>query len=189
MKWKLDMSGIDTAISGDRKVITKDAEKILKYTNVTKEIQKIDTRENRGNWSHLKIVRKIPERHTWKARRHQGNTENSHTMHCTHILESTNRISWTVTLHAAHAVTTEQLEHYRVCFTYIVTNTYIKIHKNNNNNNIMASSFVDRSVSEERAVTIFRVENKQCEQNKLGAVIGSRIDPMAAATINTVLSP
>ena len=61
---------------------------------------KIDTSSNMGNWYHLKIIQKIPEQHTKKAR-HQGTTENSHTGHCSHILKSTNvkfsrsyRASW-----------------------------------------------------------------------------------------------
>ena len=36
-----------------------------------------------GNWNHLKIIQKIPEQHTGKAR-NQGTTENSHIGHCTH---------------------------------------------------------------------------------------------------------
>ena len=50
---------------------------------------KIDTSSNIGNWYHLKIIQKIPEQHTKKAR-HQETTENSHTEHCSHILKSTN---------------------------------------------------------------------------------------------------
>jgi hypothetical protein len=44
---------------------------------------------NRGNWNHLKIIQKIPELYTGKARS-QGTTENSHIVHCTHTAESTN---------------------------------------------------------------------------------------------------
>jgi hypothetical protein len=42
-----------------------------------------------GNWNHLKIIQKIPEQHTGKAR-NQVTTENSHTGHSTHTSESTN---------------------------------------------------------------------------------------------------
>jgi hypothetical protein len=51
---------IDVAISGDRNVIRKEAEKILKYEDLTKEItahveckNKNDAGSNRGNWNHL----------------------------------------------------------------------------------------------------------------------------------------
>jgi ribosomal protein L14E/L6E/L27E len=46
-------------------------------------------RDARSNWNHLKIIQKILEQHTGKAR-NQGTTENSHTGRCTHTLESTN---------------------------------------------------------------------------------------------------
>jgi REP element-mobilizing transposase RayT len=64
---------IDVAISGDRHVIKKDAEKILKYKHLTTEIQrtwnvKIIIPVIMGeNWDHLKIIQKIPEQHTGKA--------------------------------------------------------------------------------------------------------------------------
>jgi hypothetical protein len=50
---------------------------------------KRDTNNNRGNYSHLKIIQKIPEPHTGKEQS-QGTTENSHIGHCTHTSESTN---------------------------------------------------------------------------------------------------
>ena len=50
---------------------------------------KSDTSNNRGNWNHLKIIRKIPEQHTGKARS-QVTTENSHIGHRTYALEITN---------------------------------------------------------------------------------------------------
>jgi hypothetical protein len=49
---------------------------------------KCDTSNNRGKWNNLKIIQKIPEQRTGKAR-NQGTTENSHTGHCTHTAEST----------------------------------------------------------------------------------------------------
>ena len=48
-----------------------------------------DTSNNRGNWNRLKIIRKIPEPHTCKAR-NQDTTENSHTGHCTRTAGSSN---------------------------------------------------------------------------------------------------
>jgi hypothetical protein len=53
---------IDVAIPGDRNVIQKEAEKMLKYKDLTIEIQ-------RNNWSdcnHFKIIQKIREHHTRK---------------------------------------------------------------------------------------------------------------------------
>jgi hypothetical protein len=65
---------IDVEISGDGNVIKKEAEKFIKYEDLTKEIQhmmnvknKNDTGNNRGGWSHLKIIKKIPEQRTGKA--------------------------------------------------------------------------------------------------------------------------
>jgi len=43
---------------------------------------------NKGNWNHPRITQTIPIKHTRKAR-HQGTTNNSHIVHCTHTLEST----------------------------------------------------------------------------------------------------
>jgi hypothetical protein len=53
-------------------VIKKEAEKILKYKDLTIEIQrmwnikKVDTSKNRGDWDHLKVIQKIREQHTRK---------------------------------------------------------------------------------------------------------------------------
>jgi hypothetical protein len=87
---------IDLATAGDRNVIKEEAEKILKYTNLNNRntaivecINESDTSNNRDNWNHLKIIQKIPEQHTGKAR-NQRSTENSHIRHCTNTAESTN---------------------------------------------------------------------------------------------------
>ena len=53
---------IDVAISGDKNVIKKEAEKILKYKDLTIEIQrmwKVKTSSNRSDWDHFKIIQKI----------------------------------------------------------------------------------------------------------------------------------
>jgi hypothetical protein len=76
---------IDAAIPGDRNVIKKEAEKILKYKE---RENKCDTSNNRGKWNHLKIIHKIPEQRTGNPRS-QGATESSHIGHCTHSAEST----------------------------------------------------------------------------------------------------
>jgi hypothetical protein len=87
---------IDVTIPGDRNVIKKEAEKILKYKDFTnrntvhvERENKCHTSNNRGNWNHLKIIQKIPEQRIGKPRS-QGATENSRTGHCTHTPESTN---------------------------------------------------------------------------------------------------
>jgi hypothetical protein len=48
-----------------------------------------DTSNNRSNWNHFKILQKILEKRTGKAR-YQGTTENSHIGHSTHTAESAN---------------------------------------------------------------------------------------------------
>ena len=54
---------IDVAISGDRNVIKKEAEKILKYKDLTIENtahveckNKGDTSNNRGDWDYFKVI-------------------------------------------------------------------------------------------------------------------------------------
>jgi hypothetical protein len=66
---------IDVAISGDRNVIKKEAEKILKYKDLTIEIQRMwkcknkgDTSNNWGDWDHFKTIQKTREQHTRKSR-------------------------------------------------------------------------------------------------------------------------
>jgi lipopolysaccharide export LptBFGC system permease protein LptF len=79
---------MDVAISGDRNVMKKETEKILKYKELnnrnTAHVEwknQIGTGYNRNNWNHTKITQRIPELHTGKAR-HQGATQNSLTGHC-----------------------------------------------------------------------------------------------------------
>jgi hypothetical protein len=86
---------VDLAVLGDRNMMKTDAEKILRYKDLTIEIHsmchvktKRDTNNHMDNWNHLKIIQKIPEPHTGKAR-NQETAENSHIGHCTHTSEST----------------------------------------------------------------------------------------------------
>jgi len=65
---------VAVAISGDTKVIKKNAEKILKYKDLTQDIQcmwNVIVRVIPGimgdNWNHLKIIHKIPQQDTGKA--------------------------------------------------------------------------------------------------------------------------
>jgi len=65
---------IDVAISVDRNVIKKEADKILKYKDLTAEITahveykiKGDTSNNRGDWDYFKVIQKIHEQHTRKT--------------------------------------------------------------------------------------------------------------------------
>jgi len=65
---------IDVAIPGDRNMIKKEAEKILKYKDLTIEIQRMwnvkqnkgDTSNNWSDWNHFQIIQKIRERHNRK---------------------------------------------------------------------------------------------------------------------------
>ena len=43
------------------------------------------TSNNRGNWSHLRIIQTLTKQHTWK-----GTTDNSHTGHSIRTSEGTN---------------------------------------------------------------------------------------------------
>ena len=59
---------IDFAISGDRNVIKKEAEKILKYKDLTIDItahveckNKDDTSNNRNDWNYIKVIQEIRE--------------------------------------------------------------------------------------------------------------------------------
>jgi len=63
---------IDVAISGDRNVIKKEAEKILKYKDLKIEIQRMwknqgDASNNMGDWDYFKLIQKIREQHTGKT--------------------------------------------------------------------------------------------------------------------------
>ena len=58
---------IDVATSGERNVIMKIGEEILKYVNLAKEVEhmwdvkaKVIPVNNRGNWNHFKIIHTIP---------------------------------------------------------------------------------------------------------------------------------
>jgi len=64
---------IDVAIPGDRNVIKKEAEKILKCKDLTIEIQRMWNVKTKGDnsnkwsdWDHFQIIQKIRERHTRK---------------------------------------------------------------------------------------------------------------------------
>ena len=65
---------IDVAISGDRNVIKKEAEKILKYKDLTTEIQRMWNVKTKvipviigGDWDYFKFIQKIREQHTRKT--------------------------------------------------------------------------------------------------------------------------
>jgi uncharacterized protein with HEPN domain len=65
---------IDVATSGDRNVIKKETEKILVHKYFTTELQhmwNVKTKVipvKQGDWNLLKIIQKLPERHTGRAR-------------------------------------------------------------------------------------------------------------------------
>ena len=65
---------IEVATPGNRNVIKKEAEKTLKYKDLTIEIQRMwnvknkgDTSNNWSDWDHFQIIQKIRERHTRKS--------------------------------------------------------------------------------------------------------------------------
>jgi len=57
---------IGVAISGDRNVIKKEAEKILKYKDLTIEIERMWKLKTRSDWDHIKIIKKIHKQHSRK---------------------------------------------------------------------------------------------------------------------------
>jgi len=87
---------IDVAISGDRNVIKKEAEEILKYKDLTIEIQRMWNVKTKVipviigatgtiSKSFRKYMSNIPGKHEVKEMQ-----KNSHIGHCTHTSESTN---------------------------------------------------------------------------------------------------
>ena len=87
---------IDVAISGDRNVIKKESKKILKYKDLTIEIQRMWNVKTKVipviigvtgtiSKSFRNYVSNIPGKHEVKERQ-----KNSHNGHCTHTAESTN---------------------------------------------------------------------------------------------------
>ena len=69
---------IDVANSGDRNVIKKEAEKILKYKDLTIAIQRLwnvktkgDISNNRGDWGYFKVIQKIREQLTRETKKLQ----------------------------------------------------------------------------------------------------------------------
>jgi len=65
---------IDVAISGDRNVIKKEAEKILKYKDLTTEIQRMWNVKTKvitviigGDWNCSKFIQKIREQNNRKT--------------------------------------------------------------------------------------------------------------------------
>jgi hypothetical protein len=85
----------DVAISGDRNVIKKETEKILKYKNLTVVIQRMCNVGGKmmpvlrgANGTVSNSFRKYTSNMTGKAR-NQGTTVSSHIGHCTHTAEST----------------------------------------------------------------------------------------------------
>ena len=59
---------IDAAILGDRNVIKKEAEKILRPRDRNSVHVECDSKSNTGYWNHFKITHTLPEQHTRKAR-------------------------------------------------------------------------------------------------------------------------
>jgi hypothetical protein len=82
----------NAAISGEKNVVTKEAENIPKYKDLTIEIQRMwkvkaksDTSNKRDDWNNLHIIQIISEQHIGKAR-NQG-IKKKPIGHCIHISE------------------------------------------------------------------------------------------------------
>jgi hypothetical protein len=113
---------IDIAIPGDRNVIKREAEKILKYKDLIIEIQcmwnvktKVTPVIIGATGIISKSFKKILEQCTGKAR-YQGTTENSYIGHSTHTVESANveaqrSLILKTALYAPLTVHAEQLRH------------------------------------------------------------------------------
>ena len=67
--------------------------KIFRYYNSNRVqvglTNKSDITDKRGNWNHLKIIKKIPEQDTGRTLS-EGTTESSHIGHCTYTAGSAN---------------------------------------------------------------------------------------------------
>jgi hypothetical protein len=59
---------IDVAIPGDRNVINKEAEMILKHKARVEYKNKCGISNNRGDWNRFRITQTIPEQHNGEAR-------------------------------------------------------------------------------------------------------------------------
>ena len=73
---------------------------------------KSDTGNKRGNWNHFKIIQKVPEQRTGKARYDIRELNKTATLGTAHILRTVqmygaNVLSWEITLHVPYIVTTE----------------------------------------------------------------------------------
>ena len=74
---------IDVAMSGDRNVIKKEAEKILKYKDLTTEIQRMWNVKNKGgaiSKSFRKYVSNIPRNHEFKELQKTAILDTAHTL-------------------------------------------------------------------------------------------------------------
>jgi hypothetical protein len=86
---------VDVAILGekcDEEASREDSKIYRPYSRNTAHVKcedKCDTSNNRDNCNHLRIIQKIPEQRTGKAR-NRRTRENSEIGHWTHTVESTN---------------------------------------------------------------------------------------------------
>ena len=66
---------IDFAVTGDRSVVKKEGEEVLKYKDLKIEIQRMWNVKEKlipviigGDWNHFQIIQKVFEQHTGKGR-------------------------------------------------------------------------------------------------------------------------
>ena len=81
----------DTAILRDRNVIKQEAENILKYKDLTIEIQRMwDAKTNVIPVTIISTLTISKSFRKYLETRHQGSTRNSHIGHCAHTSKSSN---------------------------------------------------------------------------------------------------
>jgi len=142
----------DLAVSGDRNVMMKEDEKILKHKGLTRETQNmwniktkaipVITGATGTNW---KMVWKIPEQNTGKRQIKELQKTASWSLHIkcasrsTLLMQITQYSTRRVTLLVALNVNTELLQHYNprnmVCVGYVVENTLCKSGGGSSGNN------------------------------------------------------
>ena len=127
--------------NNNNNVTKKEAEKILKYKEInnrnTAHVEcknKSDASNKRGSWNHLKIIQKIPDQHTGKAR-NQGATQNSHTGHCADTPGSTNApLPKKKFIRGNNSICATICNH-RIAVTLCNLQIWSHVINNNNNNN------------------------------------------------------
>jgi hypothetical protein len=147
---------IDIAISGDRNVIKKEAEKILKYKDLVTEIQCMWNMKTKVipviigmtgtiSKSHRQYLSNTPGKHEIKELQETAISGTAHILREVLMYMYKTYFMSKITLHVAQTANTDSYNtlypRNMVCFRYIIVNTLLKGEKddddddNNNNNN------------------------------------------------------